>query len=210
MPEELEVPDSDGAPVGTDAALELRVFTKLAEEMQRLGKDSQLRVLKMLGVLLQLPMGLGEARTASTHTPYETPTAPNRSSSSFSEDRSLSPKEFLLEKKPYTDVDRVACLAYYLTHYRATPHFKTLDLSKLNTEAAQIKFSNAAQAVDNASKSGLLAQASKGQKQLSAGGELYVEALPDREAAKEAFAHARPRRPKAKKAQMTNERDSSD
>ena len=63
------------------------------------------------------------------------------STGSFSEDRDISPKEFLLEKKPSTDVERVACLAYYLTHYRSTPHFKTLDLSKLNTEAAQVKFS---------------------------------------------------------------------
>jgi len=47
----------------------------------------------------------------------------------------MSPKDFLLEKQPRTDVERIACLAYYLTHYRATPHFKTIDLSILNTEA---------------------------------------------------------------------------
>src|SRR5437879_3212813 len=30
----------------------------------------------------------------------------------YSEDRSLSPKEFLRQKQPRTDVERVACLAY--------------------------------------------------------------------------------------------------
>ena len=63
-----------------------------------------------------------------------------------------TPKQFMLEKRPQTDIERVACLAYYLTHYRDQLHFKTFDLSKLNTEAAQIKFSNAAQAAANALK----------------------------------------------------------
>ena len=99
-----------------------------------------------------------------------------------------------MEKKPVTDLERITCLAYYLTHYRGTAHFKTLDLSKLNTEAAQIKLANAANAVENASATGLLVPAGGGKKQLSAVGELYVQALPDRQAAKEAIAHARPRR----------------
>ena len=47
-----------------------------------------------------------------------------------------SPKDFLFRKEPNTDVERVACLAYYLTHRRGTNHFKTIDISKLNTEAA--------------------------------------------------------------------------
>jgi hypothetical protein len=85
-------------------------------------------------------------------------------------------------------------LAYYLTHYRDQPHFKTLDISKLNTEAAQIKFSNPALSVNNAAITGYLAQASKGNKQISAAGEVFVAALPDREAAQAAMAKARPKR----------------
>jgi hypothetical protein len=112
----------------------------------------------------------------------------------FSEDRTPSPKEFMLSKRAQTDVEKVACLGYYLAHYRDTPHFKTLDLSTLNTEAAQLKFSNAANAVDNAAKAGLLAPAVKGMKQLSALGELYVQALPDRAAARDAVAHQRKRK----------------
>ena len=78
----------------------------------------------------------------------------------------LSPKEFLLQKQPSTDVERVACLAYYLTTYRSMPHFRTVDISKLNTEAAQIKFANAAYTVTNATNAGFLVPAGKGNKQL--------------------------------------------
>lgn len=102
----------------------------------------------------------------------------------FTEDRSLSAKEFLLQKQPRSDAERVACLAYYLTHYLDRPHFKTIDISRLNTEAAQIKFSNPAFSVVNATNSGYLTQAGKGFKQISAFGEQYVAALPERDAAK--------------------------
>ena len=112
----------------------------------------------------------------------------------FSEDRSISPKQFLFDKRPQTDIERVTCLAFYATHYREMQHFKTLDLSKLNTEAAQIKLSNPNAAVDNAAQAGLLVQSGQGRKQISALGELYVQALPDRNAAKEAVAKARPRK----------------
>jgi hypothetical protein len=112
----------------------------------------------------------------------------------FSEDKAPSPKEFLFHKQPKTDVERIACLAFYLTHFRDMPHFKTLDLAKLNTEAAQIKFSNATYAADNAAKAGYLAVASKGTKQITAWGEQFVTALPDREAALKVIAQARQRR----------------
>ena len=103
----------------------------------------------------------------------------------FSGSEAPTPKEFLLQKRPNTNVERVACLAYYLAHYRDTPHFKTTDINKLNTEAAQIKLSNASFTVNDAVKTGYLAIAAKGMKQLSAQGEQYVEVLPDRDAAKE-------------------------
>jgi restriction endonuclease Mrr len=112
----------------------------------------------------------------------------------FADRSELPPKEFLFQKQPRTDIERIACLAYYLTHYRDTRHFKTIDISKLNTEAAQIKFSNTAFAVVNAANAGLLASAGRGNKQLSALGERYVDALPDRDAAKEILASVQFRR----------------
>jgi hypothetical protein len=119
----------------------------------------------------------------------------------FSEDRSMSPKNFIMQKQPNTDVERVACLAYYLTHYRDIPHFKTLDISALNTEAAQPKFANATVSLDNATKMGYLAPAPKGTKQLSGAGEVFVQKLPDREAAKTAMAAVKPRRKNRKSGQ---------
>jgi hypothetical protein len=121
----------------------------------------------------------------------------------FSEDRSMSAKLFIKQKQPATDVERVACLAYYLTHYRDTPYFKTLDISKLNTEAAQPKLSNPTVSMDNATKMGYLVPATKGSKQLSVAGEVFVQKLPDREAARAAMSAARPRR-KVRRGGLTN------
>lgn len=141
---------------------------------------------------------IGAGRVSNRVGSFSTGNGIEESLGRFSEDRSISPKELILQKQPQTDVERIACLAYYLTHYRDMPHFKTVDLSALNTEAAQPKFGNASVAVDNAIKSGYLVQAAKGNKQISAAGEQFVQALPDREAAKAAMASARPKR-KARK-----------
>jgi hypothetical protein len=112
----------------------------------------------------------------------------------------MSPKEFLRDKSPVTDLERIACLAYYLTHYKSVPHFKTVDLSALNTEAAQPKFSNATLAANNALTAGLLVQAGGGSKQLSSIGETFVQLLPDRDAAKASLKKVRKRRVKKGKA----------
>ena len=179
-----------------DPADNLEAFAAVVNAMKPLDRDSRVRLLQSIVTFFDLTSNLTLPRASSSLTD-----AGNRTeTAAFSEDRSVTAKQFLLDKSPATDVDRVACLAYYLTHYRSTPHFKTIDISKLNTEAAQIKFSNAAQAVDNAAKAGLVVQSSKGQKQLSAIGELYVQALPDRDAARETIAKARPRKARKKAA----------
>jgi len=74
------------------------------------------------------------------------------------------------------------------------PHFKTLDLARLNTEAAQPKFSNAAYTATNAVKMGYLVPAPKGNRQVSAAGEQFVQALPDRDGARTAMNIARPKK----------------
>jgi hypothetical protein len=125
--------------------------------------------------------------------------------SPFSADTSMSPKDFLMEKSPKTDVERIACLAYYLTHYRSTPHFKTTDLSLLNTESAQPKFANTAYSANNAIKMGYLAPALKGQRQLSGMGERFVRALPDRNAAKDVLVSLRRRARSKRKRESVEE-----
>lgn len=159
------------------------VLPEVIESFRKIDPESRKRLLSTIATFFDIKADQGEAIPA-----------PSGARTSYSEDRSLSPKEFLRQKQPRTDMERVACLAYYLTHYRDTPHFKTLDISKLNTEAAQTKFANAANSVNNAASHGYLTASTKGNKQLTLAGESFVDALPDREAAREAMANARPRR----------------
>ena len=157
--------------------------------LRPLASDSRNRVLDAAATFLG-GRGLGTLERQASSSALGPPTARTL----FSQNTSMSPKEFLLQKQPKTDVERMACLGYYLTHYLDQPHFKTLDLSKLNTEAAQPKFSNAAQSANNAVKTGYLVPSTRGNRQLSASGEQFVLALPDRDAARAAMAAARPRR----------------
>jgi hypothetical protein len=161
--------------------------------LQGLDADARRRIVDAAATFLQIRTGtaggLGRAAEPREQPPSSAPAYP-----SFSADTTMSPKEFLFQKQPRTDVERIAALAYYLTHYRDLPQFKTLDLSKLNTEGAQPKFSNAAASANNAVKTGYLVPTSKGLRQLSAAGERFVAALPDRDAARAALSLGAPRR----------------
>lgn len=185
--EEEETSGNDSADSGASSTAEAEILQKIVTALGPLSKDARRRLIETVITFFgQDILSSTQRSEASVSRPTFVP--------QFSEDRSASAKEFLLEKAPQTDVERVACLAYYLTHYRDTPHFKTIDISKINTEAAQRKFSNAAKAVDNATALGYLVPATKGQKQISAAGELFVQALPDRAAAKDVMAKTRPRK----------------
>lgn len=162
----------------------------IIDAMLEFEQDTRTRMLKTVATFF----GLDFATQYST--PEAMPSQERKSVPNFADREELSPKDFLVQKKPRTDVERVACLAFYLTHYRNTPHFKTTDISKLNTEAAQIKFSNASYAVNNATKSGFLVLAVKGAKQLSAPGEKFVDHLPDYATARRVMSELSPRRKK--------------
>jgi len=169
----------------------VEALTTILSILKDLDTESQRRTIQAVITFLDIPLSTSHK---SSPLPDYQKSDIGRSEVSFSENRSISPKDFIRDKAPKTDIERIACLAYYLTHYRDTPHFKTIDLSSLNTEAAQPKLSNAAYAVDNATKAGLLVQAVKGAKQLSAAGEYFVQALPDRDAAKASLSNMRPKR----------------
>src|SRR5262249_14399501 len=101
----------------------------------------------------------------------------------------VTPRRFIAEKKPHTDVERVTCLAYYLTHMRDAPLFKTRDITQLNAEAALPRLSNPAFTVRNATQQNqFLASVGGGKKQITVRGEALVEALPERERVTEALA----------------------
>lgn len=177
----------------TDTPNDLDVLTEIITSLKKLSKDDQKRTLQAVATFLNLPLQVNHTPSVAVASSSAV-VSHSSSRPAFSEDRAVSPKDFMREKAPRTDVERATCLAYYLTHYRDTPHFKTLDISTLNTEAAQPKFSSASVAVDNAAKAGLLVQAVKGSKQISAAGELYVQHLPDRDAAKTGVQGIRQRR----------------
>lgn len=167
-----------------DTATEAEVLQKIITLLTPLSAEARRRILESVSLFLRV-----ESRPYARRSSSEVVEAgmPIYANPPFSEDTSMSAKEFLFEKQPKTDVERIACLAYYLTHYRGMPHFKTIDLSMLNTEAAQPKFANTTYSSNNAVKLGYLVPSSKGQRQLSALGERFVRALPDREAAKAAM-----------------------
>jgi hypothetical protein len=171
--------------------VEIRALQQVLDALQSLSPEARTRIVQSAAMFFGLGGTLIQSRMETAPRPLQ---AGRPIGVAFSADTSMSPKEFLLDKEPRTDVERIACLAYYLTHYRDTPHFKTIDLSKLNTEAAQPKFSNAAESAKNAVKLGYLVASTKGQRQLSAAAERFVQALPDREAAQQAMAPLRKRR----------------
>jgi hypothetical protein len=116
----------------------------------------------------------------------------------------LNPKQFIAQKKPKTQYERIACLAYYLTNARNTPQFGTEEITTLNTEAAQATIKNAPVIVrDTTVKYRYLSAATDRNKQITALGEAVVEALPNRDAVTSAIAeHRQPtkrKRPAKKK-----------
>lgn len=185
---------------------EFTALQSIIKALQPFDTEDRQRIIASAALFLRLPASvssvpraLAEVPTSSAETIGDV--APRRESyPAFSARGEVAPKEFLFEKQPRTDVERIAVLAYYLTHYSDTPHFKTLDLSKLNTEAAQPKFANTANSAGNAVKQGYLVPSTKGMRQLSAIGERFVAALPDRDAARATMASSRPKRRPAKKA----------
>lgn len=197
-------PDTMNEPgQGTPSKIdEFESLKRIVDCLRPLDDDAKVHLLKSAITFLRLDMRMGESRSITeTVAPAMGQTAPV---SSFSVRTEMSPKQFLNEKKPANDIERVACLAYYLTHFRNTPEFKTLDISKINTEAAQPKFSNPSVPMDHATRRGYLVATSGWSKQLGAIGEQFVQALPDRDAARLVFERVRMRKSRKKRS------DSSD
>ncbi len=192
-PEKTELLPARSGESTLDAMEELRALTSVMEALRTITNDeARERILKAAASFFKVPLASSSFAHATADSPSHRAQVP--APTAFSSARTVSPKDFLRDKQPRTDVERVACLAYYLTHYRETPHFKTIDISKLNTEAAQPKLSNAAMAVENATKTHYLVPAAKGSKQISASGESFVQALPDRDLARSEMQKFRPRK----------------
>lgn len=200
---------SNTSPTSTSISVpsEFDALSTVIGALQPLDDEARRRIVESAVTFLKIVPTRGTPALHNVATGSHGSSSAMSESAPFSESTQMSVKEFVLEKQPRTDVERLACLAYYLTHYRGTPHFKTIDLSLLNTEAAQPKFANAANSANNAVKMGYLVPSVKGQRQLSAFGERFVRALPDRDAARASIEtmkrKKRPRR--AKNGQATSE-----
>lgn len=186
---------ADGTDFKGKSGPEFELVLEMVRMLEPLSAADQLRVLKTLLTWLRLEV----ASTDDSHPDSATEILNRKSADKsdrtverkyrddypFSGRPETSAKEFLLEKQPKTDVERLACLAYYLTHFRKQPYFKTDDLSRLNIEAAQRSLSNASFTAKNAWRDGFFVAApKKGWRQLSALGEQYVQALPDQDVAR--------------------------
>jgi hypothetical protein len=184
--------------VTTQTVAELEAMKVTVGALQELEEPAQRRVLTWL------VDALGVESFAPVPSPSASPVLPEPDEVGLG-----TAREFLARKAPRTDIERVACLAYYLRHGRDTGEFETKDLSDLNTEAAGPRFSNVAYTASNAvKKNGYLAPAPNGKRQITPRGEALVEALPDREAvsgALEAFPNARRRVSGSKKRKAGNE-----
>jgi hypothetical protein len=87
-------------------------------------------------------------------------------------------RAFMREKKPATDVQRVACLAYF---HMKTGHrtFTSNDIQKINTDSGGSKI-NFKRALDNATRKSHYISTVRGrEKHLTTLGEDIVDALPD-------------------------------
>jgi len=158
------------------------IVSRITELLEPLTAEDREHVLRTVATWFRV--GLSPAGESHASLPAQQAKSPE--DEKFSNRSVLSVKDFIFEKNPATEAERLACLAYYLTHYMETPHFKTVDLTRLNTEAAQRTFSNPAVASSTAIRDGYFVSASKaGYKQLSAMGERFVHALPDREEAQQ-------------------------
>lgn len=179
-----------------DAVQELEAMRAALTALEPLDEPARIRALNWLGETLAVSGALGGGLSSAKSTLKRGAETQH----DIGDASEMSPKQFMALKKPSTDVERITCLAYYMTHTRDMLHFKTSDLTALNTEAAGLRFSNASQAANNAmNQNGYLAQAGKGNRQITPRGEALVKALPDREAVNAALAEHPKRGRRSKK-----------
>lgn len=169
--------------------------------LSSLEPDAQRRVLTWLADKLGLSESIPATRDEGSVATHQ-----HTANTGTGSPSTATPKQFMAQKKPRTDAERITCLAYFITQHRQTQQFKTKALTDLNREAAGLPFSNAAVAVNNAALSGYLAAAGGGAKQITSRGEALVEALPDRERVKAAMNENPPRKRRVRQKKRTTRR----
>jgi len=192
----ISSPPSGGRYQVTDGATELDAMKAAYEALKDLNADQQRRAVGWLIDTLGV-QGAGSPPAAEqpllSHPPPLGEGAPvGATGADVTALTKQTPRQFIATKRPANTAERLTCLAYYSTYARSTPSFKAPDLVALNTEAAGPRIANPSRDIDNCERgSGYLVGAGGGARQISARGEALVNALPDREAVKEALAEHR-------------------
>lgn len=170
----------------------VKAVTAALEVLEPLDDEGRERALRWLGESLGVqpaPNAARQAQIASTPTPKPETSSPPASA-----------KAFLLQKDPADKGQQLAVLAYFKTHFESIDTFTTQELVDLNVTAGGPRIANPTRDMDNATrKAGLFTTVSGRSKKLSALGELVVDALPDRMAARETLKQRRPKKRPAKK-----------
>ncbi len=110
-------------------------------------------------------------------------------------------RAFIRIKRPATDVQRVACLGYFIVQTSGNPGFSSKDVTKAHTDSGGSSL-NMTRALDNATRAAkYLSNRGPKEKQLTTLGEDVVVALPDQQAVKsvETSAKGRGKRKKSRK-----------
>ncbi|WP_433292465.1 hypothetical protein ACQP2F_28080 [Actinoplanes sp. CA-030573] len=160
-------PSEHDHPEDGDWKAELRAMEILRDTLEPLPPEVQKRAVEWLITGLGLPIGLAPATVPTNGSGPADPSAGTRLE---------TPKAFMSWKKPTNAAERIACLAYYLTHQRGLPHFKVGDITTLNTEAALAKFGNASRDLHNAETSSgyVVSAGAGGLKQITSRGDALV------------------------------------
>lgn len=186
-------------PPMADAIKELEAMKTALAALEDLDPEGRARALNWLASALNVNLKTTKTGTAEEEDPG------NGGGGHAGVDPTVDdPKAFLANKNPETDIERIACLAYYLSKHNDQRTFSTKDLTELNLSAAGRQIGNPSQAAaDAVRKRGFLAAAGGGRRQITRVGEEVVEALPDREKVKavtDKIPRKKRRKAKAKKA----------
>ncbi|WP_305790182.1 hypothetical protein [Symbioplanes lichenis] len=166
----IEEPAEEPTTRPTDRLQELQAMQVFYDVLEKLGQESRRSAIRWLCEALEVEQAPAQSEVAAPGA--GDPVVPP-----------ADPRDFMTQKRPQNQAEKIACLGYYLTTYRGSKFFKSADLTALNTEAAQPKFGNMPRDVDNTERSnGYIVAASNGAKQLTSRGEAVVDALPDRDA----------------------------
>ncbi len=144
--------------------------------------EARVRVIRAVGVLLQLPgtstedsaLQVGGAAASGEKRIRITPTT--------------KIDTFVSAKRPSDTYQRLACLAYFLEHHDNKTDVFAKDLTNANSDARQGNISNIVTFLDLATRRhGYFAAVGRGKKHLTTRGAAVVEALPDQAAVKSAL-----------------------